>query len=85
VEVADRGIIPILITHWDDLRSNERAFFDSILAFYQLNFDYALPSLPRTMEATHFRRADPAEWIRSFTPEQADQATTAIENAVRVA
>jgi hypothetical protein len=83
VEVADRCIIPILITRWDDLRSNEKTFFDSILAFYQLNFDYALPSLPRTMEATHFRRADPAEWIRSFTPEQADQATLMIPQPLR--
>jgi hypothetical protein len=83
VELADRGTIPILITHQDDLRSNERAFFDSILAFYQLNFDYALPSLPRTMEATHFRRGDPEEWIRSFTSEQADQATLMIPQPLR--
>lgn len=83
VEVADCGTIPILITHWDDLRSNEKVFFDSILAFHQLNFDYTLPSLPRTMEAAHFRRADPAEWIRSFTPEQADQATLMIPQPLR--
>jgi hypothetical protein len=83
VDVADRGVIPILITNWDDLRSNEKAFFDSILAFYQLHFDYALPNLPRTMEATHFRRADPAEWMRSFTPEQADQATLMIPQPLR--
>jgi hypothetical protein len=69
VQIADCGTIPILITHQQDLASNEKAFFDSILSFYDVNLDYALPNLPKTDE-THFRRADPAEWKRTFTAEQ---------------
>ena len=78
VAVADSETIPILITHQNDLRTNEKAFFDAILAFYQLNFDYTLPNPPRTLEATHFRRADPMEWIKTFTPDQIVLATSMI-------
>jgi hypothetical protein len=59
VEIADRGTIPILITHQNDLRISEKAFLDKILAFYQIDLDYALPNLARTLDETHFRRADP--------------------------
>jgi hypothetical protein len=83
VEIADGGAIPILITHQNDLRTAEKAFFDSILAFYQLSLDYALPNLPRTMEETHFRRADPMEWTQSFTPDQAARATSLIPVSLR--
>jgi hypothetical protein len=84
VELADRGTIPILITHQDDLRTNEKAFFDAILAFYQIKLNYTLPNLPRTIEATHFRRADPTEWIQSFTPEQVAQTTSMIPGSLRM-
>jgi hypothetical protein len=84
VEIADQGTIPILITHQNDLRSNEKAFFDAILAFYQLSLDFALPNVPRTMHETHFRRADPAEWRLTFTPEQAARATSEIPHALRI-
>lgn len=83
VEIADQGTIPILITHQDDLRCDERAFFAAILAFYQIEFDFELPSLPRTLDETHFRRADPDEWRRTFTPEQAARATAAIPDALQ--
>ena len=82
VEIADQGTIPILITDQKDLQSDEKAFFDSILAFYQYNLDYALPDVPKTDE-THFRRADPREWLRTFTPEQAASATSAIPDMLR--
>jgi hypothetical protein len=82
VEIADQGTIPILITDQKDLQSDEKAFFDSILAFYQYNLDYALPDVPKTDE-THFRRADPREWLRTFTPEQAVSATSAIPDMLR--
>lgn len=83
VSVADAATIPIFITHQDELRTDERALFNAILAFYQLGLDYALPNLPRTLEDTHFRRADPTEWQRTFTPEQAARTTALIPMALR--
>jgi hypothetical protein len=78
VEIADRSTIPILITHQNDLRIAEKAFFDAILNFYQLDRDYALPNLARTMEETHYRLADPMEWRQTFRPDQAAFATSLI-------
>lgn len=83
VAIADSGVIPILITHQDQLRTDERGLFDSILAFHRLEFDYALPNLPRTLADTHFRRADPTEWRRTLTPEQAARATALIPSSLR--
>jgi hypothetical protein len=82
VEIADRGTVPILITHQNDLRIGEKAFFDAILAFHQIDRDYALPSLARTMEETHFRKADPMEWRRTFTPDQAARATSLVPRSL---
>jgi hypothetical protein len=82
VEIADRGTIPILITHQNDLRLEEKAFFDAILAFYRIDLDYALPNLARTMDETHFRKADPMEWRRTFTPAQAIRATSMIPESL---
>jgi hypothetical protein len=78
VGIADLRIIPILITHQEELRTNERALFDSILRFHNLTFEYVLPELPRTVEATHYRLADPTEWKRTFTPDQKAQASSLI-------
>jgi hypothetical protein len=83
VEIADQGTVPILITHQNNLRCSEKAFFASILAFYQIELDFELPHLPRTLDETHFRRADPNEWRRTFTPEQAASATSAIPDALQ--
>jgi len=83
VDIADRGTIPVLITHQDDLRCREKAFFDAILRFYEFDLDYDLPRLPRTIETTHFRLADPTEWRRTFTPEQAARATAQIPQVFR--
>jgi hypothetical protein len=82
VEIADRGTIPILLTHQNDLRLEEKAFFHAILAFYRIDFDYALPNLARTMEETHFRKADPMEWRQTFTPDQAILATSLIPESM---
>ena len=82
VEIADRGTIPILITHQNDLRLEEKTFFDAILAFYQIDLDYALPNLARTMDETHFRKADPMEWRQTFTPDQAIRATSLISESL---
>jgi len=82
VEIADRGTIPILLTHQNDLRLEEKAFFDAILAFYQIDLDYALPNLARTMDETHFRKADPLEWRQTFTPDQAIRATSLISESL---
>jgi hypothetical protein len=81
--VVDLKTIPILITHQDALRTDERVLFDTILAFHQLHVDYALPNLPRTLADTHFRRADPTEWQRTFTREQAMRATALIPLSLR--
>jgi hypothetical protein len=81
--IADDRSIPVLITHQDDLRCGERAFFEAILAFYQIELDCRLPGLPRTLNETHFRRADPAEWRRTFLPDQIARATTAIPQWMR--
>jgi hypothetical protein len=78
LEVADRGIVEILITHQDDLRTAEKLFFDRILQFYGFETDYVLPNLPKTIEDTHFRNADPMEWINTFAPDQVARATSII-------
>jgi hypothetical protein len=83
VAIADAKLIPILITHQNELRTNEKALFDSILAFHHLGFDYALPNLPRTLVDTHFRRAEPTEWQQTFSPKQAMQTTALIPVALR--
>jgi hypothetical protein len=82
VEIADSGTVPILITHQNDLRLEEKAFFDAILAFHQIDLDYGLPNLARTMDETHFRKADPREWRQTFTPAQAIRATSLISEAL---
>jgi hypothetical protein len=83
VEIADQGMIQILITNHDDLRRDEKAFFAAILAFYQIEVHFDLPDLPRTLDETHFRRADPDEWRRTFTVEQAAKATLAIPDGLQ--
>jgi hypothetical protein len=82
VEVADRGTVEILITHQDDLRTAEKSFFDRILRFYGVETDYVLPNLPKTIEETHFRRADPTEWSDTFTPDQVARATSLIPRSI---
>ncbi|HEY5064923.1 MAG TPA: hypothetical protein VIJ04_08920 [Xanthobacteraceae bacterium] len=82
VEIAGQGRLPILITSQYELRRNEKAFFNAILSFYQIELDFTPPNLPRTLEETHFRKADPEEWKRTFTPEQAARATSAIPHAL---
>lgn len=82
VEIADQGKLPILITSQYELRRDEKAFFNAILSFYQIELDFTPPTLPRTLEETHFRKADPEEWKRTFTPEQAARATSAIPHAL---
>jgi len=84
VDIADRGMIPSLITEHNDLRLNKRAFFDAIMAFHNFDLDYALPDLPMGMDETHFRRADPTEWRAVFTPEQVARATAAIPQALQM-
>jgi hypothetical protein len=83
IEIADGKTIPILITQQRDLQRDERAFFDQILDFYGLDRDYDLPMLPRTLNATHFRLADPDEWRRTFTPDQIKRATATIPEMLR--
>jgi hypothetical protein len=78
IDVADRGAIPILLTQQSELRCNEKGLFEAILAFFQVSIDFDLPNLPRTLEETHFRRADPTEWRRTLTEEQAARASAAI-------
>jgi len=82
LEVADREIVEILITHQDDLRTAEKLFFDRILQFYGFGTDYVLPNLPKTMEDTHFRQADPTEWIDTFAPDQVERATSIIPRSM---
>ena len=53
VAIADEGTFPVLITHQDDLRCNEKAFFDAILSFYEMRLDFELPNLARTLDETH--------------------------------
>ena len=76
LEVVDRGSCQILVTQQDDLRTAKRAFFDRILSFYGFDACYDLPNLPRTLDDTHFRRADPTEWRSAFTPNQVAKVTS---------
>jgi hypothetical protein len=84
VEIADRDMIPILITQQNDLRTEEKAFFDRILAFHDIDLDYALPNLARTINETHFRLADPMEWSRTVTPDQAIRAASMIPESLSI-
>jgi hypothetical protein len=83
VQIADSGVFPVLITQYRDLQANEKAFFESILAFYGLETDYVPAKLPRTMSETHYRLADPTEWSRVLTPAQTVKATDAISSRLR--
>jgi len=80
VQIADSGVIPVLITQHRDLQTNEKTFFESILAFYGLDTNYVPVGLPRTMNETHYRMADPSEWSRVFVPAQIANATAAISS-----
>jgi hypothetical protein len=82
LDVVDRGGVEILITHQEDLRTAEKLFFDRILSFYGLETDYVLPHLPKTVEDTHFRRADPTEWVTTFTPKQVARATSIVPSSM---
>jgi hypothetical protein len=84
VEIADQDTIPILITQQNDLRTEEKTFFDRILAFHDINLDYALPNLARTINETHFRLADPMEWSRTVTPDQAIRAASMIPESLSI-
>ena len=84
VAIADEGTFPVLITHQDDLRCNEKAFFDAILSFYEMRLDFELPNLARTLDETHFRNADPEEWVRTFSRVQADRADAALPRSLRM-
>lgn len=78
LEIADAGRIPILVTHYESLRIDERSLFDSILDFYGLRVSYTLPKLAKTLAATHYRRADPDEVGTTFTLAQLERATALI-------
>jgi hypothetical protein len=84
VALADAKTIPILITEQDKLRTDEKAFFESILGFYGLNVGYAPPDLERTIEETHFRLADPSEWQRTFTRDQQARANSFIPLTLQI-
>jgi hypothetical protein len=84
VEITDLNTIPIMITHQNALRTEEKAFFDKILAFYDIDLDYALPNLARTIKETHFRLADPMEWSRTVTPEQGIRAASMIPKSLSI-
>lgn len=84
IAIADSGCIPVLITHQEELRTNEKIFFDSILSFHNIDdLTYSMPNVPRTMKDTHFRLADPTEWIRTFTPDQTLRATSEIPSSLQ--
>src|SRR5262249_37919408 len=82
LDVVDRRPIEILTTQQEDLRIAEKSFFDEILRFYGFNTRYVLPELPKTLEDTHFRRADPMEWMGAFSPDQVAKATSMIPTTI---
>jgi hypothetical protein len=82
LDVVDRRSFQILTTQQEDLRTAEKSFFDQILSFYGFDTNYVLPDLPRTLEDTHFRRADPMEWRSAFSADQAAKATSMIPTTI---
>ena len=69
LEVVNGGAYRILATTYDDFHDDETRFIGRILDFHDVPRDrYRPPRLPRTVEATHFRKGLTAEWQTRFAP-----------------
>jgi hypothetical protein len=69
----------ILYTSFEEMVADTRAFFDRILAFYEIDpacFTY--PETPRVHGDRNFRRGQVDEWRSVLSPEQIERASSAI-------
>lgn len=71
---ADPRMDFLVVSH-DELVSDERAYFDRILKFYDLSGDI---SAVKRDESTHFRKGDNSEWREVLTPAQIQRMNDAI-------
>ncbi|MCC3559265.1 MAG: tetratricopeptide repeat protein [Microcoleus sp. PH2017_27_LUM_O_A] len=67
----------ILFTKHEDLVSDPKALFESILNFYELEkSNFPLPEPPKFMEGTHYRKGRVDEWREVFSPQQIEKASS---------
>ncbi|MEG4283602.1 tetratricopeptide repeat protein [Microcoleus sp. A006_D1] len=69
----------ILLTKFEDLATNPKAFFEKVLDFYEIEkSSFTFPEPPQFKEGTHYRKGRTDEWREVFTPEQKEKATKMI-------
>jgi len=79
LDVIDAGTDQILLTRYDDLRSDERGFVERILDFYAIPRGvYTPPSIDRTVAVSHFRTGRTDEWRDMLSAEQLRRANSGI-------
>jgi tetratricopeptide (TPR) repeat protein len=67
----------ILFTQQEELVTNPKALFDSILKFYEIETTkFTFPEPPKFLEGTHYRKGRTDEWREVFTPEQIEKASS---------
>jgi hypothetical protein len=66
----------ILFTKYENLATEPRSFFESILNFYKIEqFPFTFPEPPQEGKL-HYRKGRADEWREVFTPEQAEKASS---------
>jgi hypothetical protein len=67
----------ILFTQQEELVTNPKALFESILKFYEIETTkFTFPEPPKFLEGTHYRKGRTDEWREVFTPEQIEKASS---------
>ena len=76
LEVYDSGKYNIMLTKYEDLIVDEKAFFQKILDFYQITETHQ-GSQPLDVHG-HFRSGKKDEWRQVFTPQQINRSNRQI-------
>ncbi|MEG3857507.1 tetratricopeptide repeat protein, partial [Microcoleus sp. herbarium12] len=67
----------ILFTQQEELVTNPKALFESILNFYEIETTkFTFPEPPKFLEGTHYRKGRTDEWREVFAPEQIEKASS---------
>ena len=84
VRVADEADgLEILLTDYDELVRDEERQLRRIVAFAGIpQARFTMPTLERSMDATTFRRGDPAEWLSVYSESQRARAATMMPPAL---
>ena len=83
LSVIDTGRYDIRLTHYDNLRSSEDAFFQELMGFFWLDRGAYIHSPPQKNVSVHYRRGEIDEWRRVFTTEQAERANSMLSPSLR--